>query len=227
MKSGIEGSLFIYSNDNPRTRKYNFIIILNYKTNLVSLTKFYRIHLSSVSQLIDLNMLTISYEPKVPLQHSNNSTTNMRLNVEWLDVRVDELSEDESKRFMHRFTNRFEMEQYLTKTSLPMIWPNVTTKKSQSTTGVGIIGDHLKESYFNVKHFELRNSGRPERNELVYNFYSNNPFVYEFNSLKNLFDPTKLSIVGSPQLIDTKYGKSLLFSKKDQQVCVLFSLIQL
>jgi hypothetical protein len=88
-----------------------------------------------------------------------------------------------------------------------------------SSNSIGLIGDIAKQSYFNIKYFQLKNYVTSDY-QIQYDFYSQNPIKYEFSSLEKLFKKPNLNIIGSPQIVDTKYGKSLLFSKSDQKVLV-------
>ena len=86
-----------------------------------------------------------------------------------------------------------------------------------NSNSIGVFGDISKQSFFNVKTFELNNY-ESSLEKVEQDFYAANPVVYQFSSLEKLFKMPHVSIVGSPQIVETRYGRSLLFSKSDQKV---------
>ena len=86
-----------------------------------------------------------------------------------------------------------------------------------SSNSIGLVGGTNKQSYFNIQNIEFRNYDLPF-DYIESDFLSANPTVYELNSIEKLFEIQNINIIGNPQIVETRYGKSLLFSKLDQKV---------
>lgn len=85
------------------------------------------------------------------------------------------------------------------------------------TNSIGVIGDFIKQSYFSVESFQLKNYDT-SLDAIEYEFESANPRVFEFDSYEKLSRLGNLEIAGQPQIVDTRYGKSIMFSSPEQRL---------
>jgi hypothetical protein len=208
--TGLEVIFYIYTTSDYQTNEqtYNYVITVNFKTSKYTITKHYRLFLTNIVQLNNLNCLTIQFSDV------RNLTTNMNLN--WLNMQLQEVDSS--------FSAKMSENNLLGRSYAPYSTANLGNYGLKASTlassnSIGIIGDIYKQSYFNIKNFELRNHEASLEN-IEYDFQSANPKIYEFNSLEKLFEMPNVNIVGTPQIVETRYGKSLLFSKSDQKVTI-------
>lgn len=197
-KNGIEGFLTILVNptNSAVQTNYVYILTLNMRNDIFKHSKFYRIHLKSITDLNELSYLSIHI-------YSQNE---FKLHVHWLNTVVEEIDKFESTK-INDYTPTYARFIDSPEDDLGIRLPSSQT--------IGLLGDIKKQSFFNVQHIELRNYGL-SLNDVDYDYKSLNPTVFEFDSLEKIFEIS--SIHGNPKIIDTRFGKSLLFSRSDQKL---------
>lgn len=203
--TGVEAILYIYSS-NDYTNEYNYVITINFKSQKYTITKNYKVFLNDITQLNNLNCLTVQFADV------KNLTGNMNFN--WLNYQVQELDSVLTARISETGIPSRSFSSYSLSTLGEF---GIKASVLSNSNSIGVFGDISKQSYFNVKNFELKNYDE-SLEQIEYDFYASNPATYEFNSLEKLFKLPNINIIGSPQLVETRYGKSLLFSKLDQKV---------
>ncbi|CAF0891184.1 unnamed protein product [Brachionus calyciflorus] len=191
-KNGLEAFLYVHP---KHDETLEYIITVNYRSKNIDLSKNFRIYLTDVSQLNNLNCLIIDFKD---LKY---------LKLTWLGqklVEIDWTSTDINSKLTYSNYDLTDLKEFNFKTSQLM------------SNSIGIIGDLKKESYFHIHKFQLRN--QPAQMELIeYEFDSENPLILEFDSYEKLNQIPNLELKGQPNLIDSKYGKSLLLMN-DQKI---------
>lgn len=88
-----------------------------------------------------------------------------------------------------------------------------------SSNSISIFGDPSQESFFKVKSFIIKNyayNNDEEDTKSAAEFNSANPLVsFQFNGLEGSVNKITKK---PPQIIETRYGKSMLFSQANQHV---------
>ncbi len=206
-QTGLEAFFSIVSMTgiDSRTPIYNYVLTINLKTEKYTISKHFKIFLKNINQLEQLNCLTIQF-PGLP-----NINTNIRLH--WLNVNYEEIESTVTAKMTESGP------------AYPMHIPSdfneydVKTSVFTSSNSIGLLGDINKQSYFSIQNIELHNYDVPF-DYIENEFLSANPTIYELNSIEKLFEIQNINIIGNPQIVETRYGKSFLFSKPDQKVIV-------
>ena len=206
--TGLEAILYVHSSNDYQTNElvYSYMVKINFKSKKYILSKSFKINLKEITELNNLNCLTVKFG------ELNNIASSLKFN--WLNYQIEETesvltpSVNENNLLSRSFSS-------YSIASLGDFGLKVSVLTNSNS--IGIFGDISKQSFFNIKYFELKNYEIPIEN-IEYDFFSANPVVYQFNSLEKLFKLPHVTIVGSPQIVDTRYGRSLLFSKSDQKV---------
>lgn len=182
---------------------YNYVLTINLKTEKYTITKHFKIYMKNINQLEQLNCLTI--------QFSGLPNINSNIHVHWFNLNIEEIESSVNAK-MTETGPAYPMH-------LPSDFNDFDIKSSvfTSSNSIGLLGDISKQSFFSVENIELRNYDIPF-DHIEYNYLDANPTVYEFNSIEKLFEIPNVNIYNNPQIVETRYGKSLLFSKIDQKL---------
>jgi hypothetical protein len=206
--TGLEGILYVHSSNDFITNElvYNYVVKINFKSKKFTLSKSFKVNLKEITELNNLNCLTTKFG------EMNNISSNLKFN--WLNYHTEET---ESVLTPSMSENNLLSRSFSSYSMANLGDFGLKVSVLSNSNSIGIFGDISKQSFFNIKYFELKNYEiQPENIE--YDFYAANPVVFQFNSLEKLFKMPHVTIVGSPQVVDTRYGRSLLFSKSDQKV---------
>lgn len=192
LRTGLEAFLNILPDSNG---KFDFFLIINFKTSKYEISKHFQIFLEDIFQLNNLNCLSIQF----------TDVNSLNLNLIWLGQVVVEV---EAKKAAPNYSLNTlnELKDLGLRSSL-----------LSSSNSIGLIGDALKQSYFSVQNFELKNSDT-SLEKLEIDFDSANPSIFEFDSIEKLSKIPSLTIQGQPSIVDSKYGKSILFSSSEQKL---------
>ena len=191
-KSGIESKLIIFSKTVRETLVYKCLLVISYKTPSHIITKNYKLLIKNISQLNELNCLAV--------QFSDSKSLKETFKLSWLGIPIIEVD----------IMRSFKMLDQSSFTPLVLNEYGVKQSALTGSNAFGLFGDLNRSSYFSVRNFAIKNFYTPI-NEIEYNFKSKNPNVFEFDALDSL------NLLNTPQLVDTVYGKSLLFSRYDQR----------
>ena len=206
--TGIEAILYVHSQGDLTSHEqtYNYVVKINFKSKKSTLSKSYKVDIKDIVDLNNLNCLTVQFGDV------SNLASNLRFH--WLNYPVEEIESVESATLNENGLLGRSFSPYST-ASLGDFGLKVSVLSSSNS--IGIFGDITKQSFFNIKSFELKNY-EASLEQIECDFYAANPVSYLFNSLEKLFKMPYVNIIGSPQVVDTRYGRSLLFSKSDQKV---------
>lgn len=195
-KSGIESKLIINSKSLREITVYRYSLIISFKTPSHAVTKYFRLLINNIAQLNELNCLTVQFTDSKSLKET--------IKLTWLEISSLEVENMQSANLIDQnsFTSFGSMKDY-----------GIETSWLSSSNAFGFFGGFNKSSYLSIRNFEIKNFETP-RDEIEYNFKSINPNVYDFDKLESL------NAITQPQLIDTLFGKSLLFSRYDQQFTI-------
>lgn len=217
--TGLETFLNVYptpsnpNNNNQNMEKlnptYTYVVTINYKTPKYTITKNFKISLDNIERLNELNCLSIQFSPKF-LAQQITANQSFNLNLNWLNTPVEDAENYYSaKKTINTYSS------YLSSNLLRDY--GLKSSTFSGTNSIGIIGDLTKQSYFNIENIQLKNC---ELNlaDIEYDFSSFNPTVFEFDSYERLMKTPNLNVIGSPQIIDSRYGKSLVLSTSEQKL---------
>ena len=143
--TGVEAILYIYSS-NDYTNEYNYVITINFKSQKYTITKNYKVFLNDITQLNNLNCLTVQFADV------KNLTGNMNFN--WLNYQVQELDSVLTARISETGIPSRSFSSYSLSTLGEF---GIKASVLSSSNSIGVFGDISKQSYFNVKNFELKN----------------------------------------------------------------------
>ena len=210
LNHGLETSFSITpSNQKPTT--FDYQIKINYKLSKFNLiTKRYKINVDDISKLNSLNCIVIQFSDK------------KEFSLNWLDFQVEELNDlvnvrsDRPNSISSSYSMQ-RLDEYGIKTPLPL-----------TSNSIALFGDPEQNSFFKIKHFEIKNFVDEDTVGLIeHSFRSQVPnIVYQLSAGNELLNRRinknfdAYTSMSAPQLVDTRYGKSMLFSKTDQALVI-------
>ena len=210
LNHGLETTFSITpSNQKPTT--FDYQIKINYKLSKYDLiTKRYKIYVDDISKLNSLNCVVIQF------------TDKKEFSLNWLDFQVEELNDlvnvrsDRPNSISSSYSMQ-RLDEYGIKTPLPM-----------TSNSIGLFGDPEQNSIFKIKHFEIKNFVDESTLGLIeHSFRSQVPnIVFQLGGGDELLNRRinknfdAFMSTSAPQLVDTRYGKSMLFSKTNQALVI-------
>lgn len=163
------------------------------------MTKNFRIILSSVDQLNELNCLSIQFS-KHNSNIQNQSLNNQPIiHVLWLNNKIESVDQY----FSASSTIQKSIKTYSSYFSSNLKDLGLKSSTFTATNSIGIIGDFSKQSYFGIENFQLKNYDA-SKESIQYEFESYNPKVIEFDSYDKLNRLYNLEIIGQPQIVETR-----------------------
>lgn len=164
------------------------MIKVNYKVNKSILSRNFQINIDDTSLLNNLNCLIVQY------------TRTRGLELTWPGFTVKELDTQFSKDL--KLQSSYQMSE----------------QKVSKSSSIAIFGDFEQTSSFKIKHFEIKNYAK-KVSDILSEFQQENPSVsYKFDHFEGSVKKNIISMIASPQIVETRYGKSMLFSKTNQMV---------
>ena len=189
-RNGLQGLLRIV----PQRFYEDYFFTLAYKNDKQSFIKNYKIYIDTFDELISsINCITIRF--------GTGKVLRDELELDWLGLKVEQISEN------NLAAKSFDFKKF-----------RVKELSFTDSDSIGVLGDPENSSFFSISNFEIRNFYIPI-DLIEKNFHLSNPKISEFTPTEEKFQG-KFHLMGLPQVVDTKYGKSLLFTKQDQKLII-------
>jgi hypothetical protein len=166
--------------------------------------------------------LSVQFSPPKQLNpgHTNNNNASSsphhqqpNIHMTWLNVPVHPIDHYFSAASNHKKS----LNSYSSYLSSNLKEFGLKSSTFAGTNSIGIIGDLSKQSYFGIEMFQLKNYD-VALDTIEYEFESANPRVVEFDSYDRLARLANLDVIGQPQIVDSRYGKSVMLANADQRL---------